>query len=78
MNAIEEKEYWRRLVEELQAVMTIRQMSDALDISERQIANWKTGDRPKGMMAIKVYTLHVKRCTTVHEPKDITDRLKQT
>ena len=68
----EEHEYWRRLIVELQEVMTIRQISDELNVSERTIANWKTGDRPKGLNAIRVYTLHVKRCTVVQEPKDIT------
>ena len=72
MNQAEEKQYWRKLIEELQKVMTIRELSDLLDISERQISNWKNGDRPKGMMAIRVYALHVKQCTRVHEPEDIT------
>lgn len=73
----EEHQYWRRLIEELQLVMTIRQISDELDVSERTVANWKTGDRPKGMNAIRVYTLHVKRCPQVPELKDITKELKQ-
>lgn len=58
----DEQQYWRGLVEDLQGVMTIAQIADEVGVQERQVWRWKTGDRPKGMAAIRVYLLHVKRC----------------
>lgn len=59
----QEKEYWRQIVSDLQDVMTVAEMALELDANERQVWRWKSGtDRPMGMMAIKVYLLHVKRC----------------
>lgn len=64
MTPEEEKEYWKRLVNDLQDVMTIAEIADSLGIEDdRQVWRWKAGERrPMGIMAVRVYTLHVKRC----------------
>lgn len=58
----EEHQYWRRLIEELQEVMTVAEIAEEVKVEPRQVWRWKDGDRPMGMTAIRVYTLHVKRC----------------
>jgi hypothetical protein len=58
----EEQQYWRRLIEELQQFMTVAQIADEVGVEPRQVWRWKDGDRPLGRTAIRVYTLHVKRC----------------
>lgn len=61
--ANEEKEYWSRLITELQAVMTIAQIAAEVDVEDRQVWRWKSAERrPMGMTAVRVYLLHVKRC----------------
>lgn len=63
----DERAYWRRLIEELQAWrVTLEMIASELEVSDRQVSNWKTGDRPKGMTAIKLYLFHDKHRTRVH------------
>ena len=59
----EEQEYWRRLIAELQKVMTIAAIAEAAGVEDRQVWRWKAGERvPRGLQAIVVYKLHVERC----------------
>lgn len=63
MTPDEEKEHWKRIVNELQDVMTVLEIADALDVDEREVWRWKAGERrPMGLKAVSVYLLHVKRC----------------
>lgn len=57
-----ESEYWRKLILDLQQFMTIAEIAAAVGVEPRQVWRWKDGDRPLGLTAIRVYTLHVKRC----------------
>lgn len=62
MNAEEEKAYWKRLVNELQEVMTIADIAKEICVEDREVWRWKSGERrPMGIKAVKVYLLHVKR-----------------
>jgi transcriptional regulator with XRE-family HTH domain len=62
----EEQQYWRRLIEELQEVgVTLERIADSIGVSDRQVTNWKAGDRPKGLNALNLYLLHVKHRTGV-------------
>lgn len=62
----EEHQYWRRLIEELQEVkITIERIASEIGVSERQVTNWKNGDRPKGLHALNLYMLHMKHRTRV-------------
>lgn len=67
MTAQEEQEYWRRLVDDLNEKFTLEYLAREFGVSERQVSNWKSGDRPKGLTAIKVYTFHMKHRTQVQE-----------
>jgi hypothetical protein len=59
----EEKQYWAGLITDLNKLLTISAISAELGTDERQVWRWKAGDtRPMGMMAVKVYLLHFKRC----------------
>lgn len=63
MSTEEEKEHWRKLVQELNQIMTIAQIAEAIDVEERQVWRWKAGERrPMGMDAVRVHTLHAKMC----------------
>lgn len=62
----EEQQKWRQMVLDLQEVMTIAQIAESLDVAPRQVWRWKEGDRPKGMTAVRLYLLHVKRCPRGH------------
>jgi hypothetical protein len=65
MTRDEEKDYWKRLVNDLQGVMTIAEIAVAVGVEDRQVWRWKSGERrPMGMLAVHVYLLHVKRCPT--------------
>jgi hypothetical protein len=58
----DERERWRAIVLELQEVMTIAAIAEAVEVEPRQVWRWKEGDRPLGMTAVRLYLLHVKRC----------------
>ena len=61
MNAEEEKAYWKRLVLDLQEIMTIADMAAEIGVEAREVWRWKSGERrPMGFKAVKVYLLHVK------------------
>ena len=63
----DEQQYWRRLIEELQGVMTIDEIAEAVGVENRQVYHWKAGERrPMGMKAIAVYLLHAKHCPVRH------------
>ena len=61
----EEQQYWARLIQELQEKFTLEYIAEEIGVSVRQVSNWKTGDRPLGMNAIKLYLFHAKHGTTV-------------
>lgn len=58
-----ERDYWRRLVAEVHAAMTYPKIAKAIGVSERQIFNIRNGCRPRGLAAVRLYTLHLK-----HDP----------
>ena len=61
----QEQAYWRCVIEALQEVMTIAQIAEEIEVNDRQVWRWKSGeDRPTGMKAIHLYRLHVERCPT--------------
>ncbi len=62
----EEQEKWRRMVLDLQKVMTIAEIAREVEVEPRQVWRWKDGDRPLGMTAVRLYLLHVKRCPVGH------------
>jgi len=73
----QEQEYWRRLLKSLQgAGMTAADIARAVGVEDRQFWNWKLGDRPKGLTAVRLYRLHVERCGALPEP-ELCDRLAQ-
>lgn len=62
----EEQQYWRKLIEDLQDCgVTLERIAEEIGVSDRQVTNWKSGDRPKGLNALKLYLLHVKHRTVV-------------
>ena len=67
MNREEEKEYWPRLINELNEKFTLEYLAREFGVSERQVSNWKKGERPLGFKAIKIYLFHGKRCITLQE-----------
>lgn len=76
----EEKEYWLKLIRELQGVgYTIARISDEVGVSERQVASYKTGERPKGMTAIKLHNLHLNAVVKAgsSSAKDEPDRMAE-
>ena len=62
----EEQEKWAAMVQELQdAKVTLERIAEEVGVTVRQVSNWKTGDRPLGMHAVKLHLLHVKHRTIV-------------
>lgn len=63
-----EAEYFRQLVTDLQLVgVTGSAIGEFCGVQERQVFNWKNGDRPRGMTAVKLFLLHSKHCCTKKE-----------
>lgn len=60
-----EQEYWSRVVCELQELFTLAYLAKEMGVSERQVSNWKDGDRPLGLTAIRLYEFHAKHRTRV-------------
>ena len=57
----EEQQYWQRLINELQGwKVTLEMIAEELSVSDRQVSNWKAGQRPTGITAVKLYLLHMK------------------
>lgn len=60
-----EQEYWRRLVDELQDKFSLETIGMEIGVSERQVSNIKTGDRPTGFVALRLFAFHGKHRTMV-------------
>jgi transcriptional regulator with XRE-family HTH domain len=57
----EEGAYWSRLVAELQSSgWTLERIGEELGVSDRQVSNWKAGQRPTGLAAIRLQELHTR------------------
>lgn len=55
----EEQQYWARLIQELQNIgITLEKIAEELGVSDRQVSYWKSGQRPTGLIAIKLVRLH--------------------
>lgn len=57
----EEQLQWAAMIEELNEKFTLQYIADEIGVTLRQVSNWKTGDRPKGMKAVKLYLFHAKQ-----------------
>ena len=58
-----EREYWCRILAELQEVMTVAAIAKEIGVLVRQVWRWKSGHvKPAGLNAVNIYLLHVKRC----------------
>lgn len=57
---------WAGMVADLQAWgVTLEMIAEELGVSDRQVSNWKAGQRPTGMTAVKLYLLHGKHRRTI-------------
>lgn len=61
----EEQQYWERLITDLQEKFTLEYIAEEIGVTDRQVSNWKAGDRPKGMNAVRLYLFHAKHRTVV-------------
>lgn len=61
----EEQAYWRRIVDELNEKFTLGYIAKEIKVSVRQVTNIKQGDRPKGLVAVRLYVFHMKHRTQV-------------
>lgn len=53
---------WPQMIVDLQeAGYTLERIANEVGVGLRQVSNWKNGDRPIGLKAIRLYLLHVKR-----------------
>jgi hypothetical protein len=59
---MQEKQYWRGLIEDLQEHLTIAEIAEKLEVGDRQVWRWKSGDRPGGLTALNLYLLHREVC----------------
>lgn len=57
MNNNSEKEYWARAMKEVldASPLTLEELALRLKVSSRQLHNYKLGDRPCGLVAIRLY-----------------------
>lgn len=63
----EEKEHWRRLIDELQSWgVTLGRIAEHLGVSERQVTNWKNGQRPTGLIAVRLTMFHDEQGRVLH------------
>ncbi|MDZ4346076.1 MAG: helix-turn-helix transcriptional regulator [Candidatus Binatia bacterium] len=63
----EEREYWARLIQELQNIgIGLERIAEALGVSERQVSNWKSGQRPTGMTAVRLIEFHGEHRRVLH------------
>lgn len=52
----QEQEYWKTLIQFLQDNnYPISRIAEYMGVSERQVSNWKSGQRPVGMQAVKLH-----------------------
>lgn len=57
----EEQEYWARLIQELQNIgIGLERIAETLGVSDRQVSNWKSGQRPLGLRAVRLVEMHQK------------------
>lgn len=57
----EEQQYWRGLIADLQGWgVTIEKIAEHLGVSDRQVSNWKAGQRPTGLLALNLHAFHMK------------------
>jgi hypothetical protein len=71
MTPEQEKDFWLRMITDLNEKFTLHYLAQEFGVSERQVSNWKCGDRPKGFTAIKVYLFHAKHRTRVQEDRTL-------
>ena len=56
-----EEQFWRGLIADLQSWgVTLEKIAEELGVSERQVSNWKSGQRPKGLCALNLHAFHGK------------------
>lgn len=53
-----EKDFWHRLITELNEKFTLQFIAETIGVTVRQITNYKHGDRPKGVVAIRLVQFH--------------------
>lgn len=59
----EEQEYWRCVITALQSVITVAKIAERLEVEDRQVWRWKSGERiPRGILAVRLNALHVELC----------------
>ena len=70
MDRQEEKQYWLTLIQDLQKHgLTLARIADAVGVSERQVAAYKAGERPRGTKAIDLYKLHLVNGLKLSKPE---------
>lgn len=58
-----EREYWSKLITDLQAHRTVAEIAEAIKATDRSVWGWKSGrSRPIGIVAIRLYLFHMKLC----------------
>lgn len=63
----EEQQHWLKLIQELQdAGVTLEKIAEHLLVSVRQVSNWKRGQRPTGMIAVRLTALHGQHRSILH------------
>lgn len=56
-----EEQYWRGLIADLQGWgITLEKIAEHLGVSVRQVSNWKAGQRPTGLAAVRLTEFHGK------------------
>lgn len=57
MNQNNEREYWQRALKEVLDATgeTAEQLAERMGVSVRQVENWKSGQRPSGIVAIRFW-----------------------
>jgi hypothetical protein len=57
MNNNSEKEYWQRAVREVLEASgeTLESFAERMGVSVRQVHNWKHGERPTGLVAVRFF-----------------------
>lgn len=51
------------MIEDLNEHFTLEYIAKEIQVSARQVSNYKNGDRPKGFVAIRLHLLHAKHFT---------------
>lgn len=57
MNENRERDYWRRAVQEVLEAsgLTLEELADKMGVTPRQVANWRRGQRPTGIVAVRFF-----------------------